>query len=559
MNKYLALIISFIVTSATAQQAQTFSVVVERGEQIGTIAQRYLIEPANAHLLEVTKLNGLKSANKIYPGMVLQLPARLLASQSAPAKWLMVTGDVQVYQKSGTVSKATAGAGLVESERVVVGADSSAVLELPDGSQINMQGGSEFVMDESRYYVGRARPNNPENLSGTKAFSGLMRLIQGTLETRAVPATDRAKPLRIQTPTAVVGVRGTDFRVSYSDVTRSEVLQGLVAAQLDDVRRAEVAGGFGVKLNPAEKQIPAVVALLNAPDLTAWPVLQDKPIVEFPALPSLQDTKQVSAYRVQLATDAQMQRVTYSKLFPSGSAFRIPDLTEGEWHLAVRGVDEQGLEGKNASSKFTVKVKPPPPLIQTPKASARTLQGQDMLFSWARVSGASGYVIELQDEKKNITKHTVPDAQLILKSLPAGAYQWRIATQMTSSQGATDVGFWSDSQNFTIVAKPDALAGELDEGGRNLSLRWNDMQAKEYEVQISRESDFVAIKSPIVTKKTARPELSIASIDSGKHYIRYRAIEADGFVGDWSSTMETTVPKSWSSVLIMLGWAVLAL
>ena len=179
MIQYLALFITFITASVAAQQVQTYPVVVERGEQVGTIAQRYLIEPANAHWLEVAKLNGLKSANKIYPGMILQLPVRLLAAQKAPAKWLTVTGNVQVYQKNDIVSKAIAGAGLVEGERVVVGANSSAVLELPDGSQIKMQGGSEFVMDESRYYVGRAKPNNPDNLSGTKAFSGLMRFDPG--------------------------------------------------------------------------------------------------------------------------------------------------------------------------------------------------------------------------------------------------------------------------------------------------------------------------------------------------------------------------------------------
>lgn len=559
MNKLISCFLFFISVNVAAQQEQSFSVVVEKGEQLGTIAQRYLVEPANKHWAEIVKLNGLKAGNKIYPGMTLQLPLRLVASQAAPAKWLSVTGSVQVNQKSGTTSTAVVGAGLLEGERVVVGANSSALLALPDGSQIKMLDGSEFVMDESRYYVGRARPNQPDNLSGTKSFSGLMRLIQGSVETRAVPATDRAKPLRVQTPTAVVGVRGTEFRVSYADVTRSEVIQGLVAAQLDDVRRVEVAGGFGVKLDPAEKQIPAVVALLNAPDLTAWPLQQEKSVVEFPALPSSQGARAVRAYRVQLASDAAITQVTYNKLFPSGSQVRIPQLPEGEWHLLVRGVDEQGLEGKNASSKFTLKVKPQPPLIQTPKSSARTLLGQDVLFSWLKVASASGYVIELQDGNKTAVRHTATIPSLNLKNLSAGDYQWRIATQITRAQGAPEIGFWSDWQNFTIVAKPDALAGDLDKSGKNLSVRWSDLRAKEYEVQIAREPNFESPQLPLVIKRTTRPELSITNIESGTHFLRYRAIEADGFVGHWSSTMETTVPKSWSSWLHMLGWTILAL
>ncbi len=544
---------------------QSFKVVVEKGEQVGTIAQRYLIEPANMHWVEVAKLNGLKSANVIYPGMVLQMPLRLLASQAAPAKWLSVTGDVQVHQKSGAVSKAMTGSSLVEGERVVVAGNSTAILELPDGSQIQMMQGSEFVMEESRYYVGRARPNKPDNLTGTKSFSGLMRLLQGAVETRSVSASDRAKPLRIQTPTAVVGVRGTDFRVSYGVVTRTETLQGLVAAQLDDVRKADVAAGYGVKLDPAEKQLPIVVALLSPPDLKAWPTQQEEALAVFPALPNAQDGKRVSAYRVQLAPDAEMKQVAYNKVFPSDAVIRIPDLAEGAWHMAVRGVDEQGLEGKNASTSFTLKVKPPalrplePPLIQLPQNNARMLRSGDVQFSWTKVLGAYGYVIEILGADKTFQRHEVMDSKLIVKNLPAGEFQWRIATQLKTAAGEVLVGSWSDMQQFVLMDKPSPLAGELDKDGRALNLRWNDLQAKEYELQFSRDPDFESGKSKIETKKATRPELAILNLEAGKHYIRYRAIESDGFVGHWSSTMETEVPSSWAILIKILGWAAIAL
>jgi hypothetical protein len=102
--------------------------------------------------------------------------------------------------------------------------------------------------------------------------------------------------------------------------------------------------------------------------------------------------------------------------------------------------------------------------------------------------------------------------------------------------------------------------GELDKTGKALSLRWNDLQAQEYEVQFSRDANFESTKTLLDTKKTVRPELSVLNLDSGKHYVRYRAIESDGFVGNWSSTMEAEIPSRWPpSMWMILGWALIGL
>jgi hypothetical protein len=554
----------FAVVGASAQsKQQTFSVVVEKGEQVGSIAQRYLIEPANAHWAEVAKLNKLKSQDKIYPGMTLLLPVHLLASQAAPAKWVSVTGDVRVQQKSGITSYAAVGAGVVETDRVVVAPNSTAILELPDGSQIQLMQNSDFVMEESRYYVGRARPSKPDSLTGTKAFSGLMRLVQGAVETRAVTANDRAKPLRIQTPTAVVGVRGTDFRVSYGEVTRTETLQGLVSAQLDEVRKTDVAAGFGVKLDPSEKQIPVPVTLLSAPDLKAWPTMQNEATVVFPALPQSSEGKVVSAYRVLLATDAQMKQVVHNKGYPSDTAIRIPSLAEGIWYVSVRGIDVQGLEGKSATSSFTLKIKPPPPeppFILLPKNNARLLSGSDVQMTWTKVVGAHAYLLEILSADKTSLTHTVSDSQHIVKNMPSGEYQWRLATQIKTATGEVLQSVWSDAQKFVVMENPGSLASGSEKDGDSMILRWRDTKAKEYELQFSRTSDFDASQSKIETKKTTLPELAINNFQMGKHFIRYRAIERDGFVGNWSNIMEIDVPNRWDVLIkILLGWAVLAL
>ncbi len=60
-----------------------------------------------------------------------------------------------------------------------------------------------------------------------------MRLSQGAVETLASKLGLRAIPLQIQTPTTVIGVRGTRFRIAQETATanaRAEVMEGVVRA-----------------------------------------------------------------------------------------------------------------------------------------------------------------------------------------------------------------------------------------------------------------------------------------------------------------------------------------
>jgi len=548
-----------VAMSLVAHAQDTVSVVVERGESLGTIASRYLKAPGYAHWTEIAKLNRITQAPyAIHPGMVLKLPANLLVTKASSAKWLAVSGQVQVTPVGSSQSRlAVVGGTVEEGTRISVGADASAFMELADGSQVKLLNGAELVLDESRYSMGYFGKEPPESPTGTKAFAGLLRLIQGAIETKATPASDRAKPLRIQTPTAVVGVRGTDFRVSHRDATRTEVTSGLVLAQLDESRKSDVAGGFGVKLDPNSKDNPVVVPLLDAPDLGAWLLKQETLTVEFPVVPSVQKTRGVTGYRVQVASDVAMTKVIFNQLFQSGKAIRIPNLADGAWHLAVRAVDAQGIEGKNASALLVLKARPQPPLIQSPKPNEKVAQGQDIPLAWVKVSGASGYVLDVQDEQKKLTRHTVQGNTLALTGLAVGSYRWRIATQVKTAQDQLDTGPWGEWQSFSVIPMPASAQGKVDPDGKSMGLRWTDQKAKEYEVQLAREPSFTASLSPVVTQKTNKPELTITRPEVGTHYIRYRSIEEDGFVSGWSGTMEIEVPIDWRPLWLFLGTTLL--
>ncbi len=566
---FIAFTFSFIGVCTHAADIETISVVVEKGEQLGTIAQRYFKRPAYINWPEIAKLNNIKSdPYVIYPGMTLRLPARLFETQSSPAKWLVVTGNVRIVVPGTAQStRAVVGEPIPEGSRIVVGIDGSAVMELPDASQVKLLGGSQFVLEESRYYRGRPKAETTESQTGTKAFSGLMRLIQGSVETRATPATDRAKPLRIQTPTTVVGVRGTDFRVAHGfasaaetgdALTRSEVVQGLVSAALDETRKAEVPGGFGVLLDPKVLKIPAPVALLEAPSLRSWGIKQEATTLDFPALPIEQSGRKVYAYRVQMATDEAMSQIIFNQRFDAGRNVRIPTPDDGTFYLAVRAVDEQGLEGKDARIATSVSVRPLSPALQAPKNGEKLAPGAGVTLLWEKSQNANDYLLEITDPAQQRSTHTLKELEFVLPNLVSGTYTWRIAARSKSGSNPMKVGPWSELQSFAVLAKLDAPIVESDVHDRSLQLTWADHKAKAYEIQFSRAANFDSNQNEkdFLTFTVKKTELDIPDPAAGKHFVRYRAIDNSGAAGSWSDVTEVNVPKDWRSLWLLLWTAI---
>lgn len=571
MYQFLLFAFLFLAGQASAQKIETIPVVVESGEQLGTIAERYFKRPAYVNWREIAKLNNLKTTPyTIYPGMVLNLPAHLFATQSAPAKWLSVTGSVRIVAPGASQSAAAvAGSFIEEGSRVVVANDASALMELPDGSQVKLTSGSQFILDESRYYRGYQRGDTTQTQTGTKGFSGLMRLIQGAVETRATTSTDRAKPLRIQTPTTVVGVRGTDFRVSHfrsssqdaSDpVTRSEVVEGLVSAELDARRKTQVSGGFGVLLDPKLPDIPKPVALLEAPTLQNWPVNQNTVALEFPALPNVQSGRLVSAYRVQMALDEARSQVVFNQRFASGQSIRIPTQQDGAYYLSVRAADDQGLEGADAKLAVSVDARPTAPLLQAPNNGDKFVQGADVMLLWSRPQGAISFVVEIQDQQQKRTQYRVDNAQYGMTNLPTGSYGWRVAAQTQTSPNVLKTGAWSEQQIFAVLGQLAAPETKLDDDFKTLSLRWPSQKSREYEVQTSRTPIFDQAEnlSKVVTYTVKKPELNIADPSAGKHFIRYRIVEESGLTSGWSQASEVDVPKDARSLWLLIWAAITA-
>lgn len=319
---------------------------VKPSDKLIRLSRELLVSPQA--WAEVAKYNQLKDPDLIFPGQKLNIPLRYLKSKPSTGKVISADGDVTL---GGNPTQP--GAAIVDGSQLKTGVNSSAIIELGDGSRVKILPNSLAQVVTNRDYAMR-----DSSASGSSNwFSGLMRLSAGALETLANKVANRATPLQIETPTSVVGVRGTEFRVAFDDpainpskAARTEVIEGKVRADNPVLQSgADLPMGTGAVVKPAEKDIKVVI-LLPAPDLTNTPAEVLKPLGAWP-MPSLAGA---SAYRVQVSSDEKFDKIVRNLKVESGNA-DLADLANGNWFARVRGIDGVGLEGFDTVKLIVVK------------------------------------------------------------------------------------------------------------------------------------------------------------------------------------------------------------
>lgn len=294
---------------------------------------------------DVARYNRLKNPNLIFPDQKIDIPLRFLRFSAAGGKVISAEGNATLNGSAvqpGTVINAGG--------QLKTGANSSMVIEVGDGSRIKVLPNSLAEVVTNRSYTMR----DASASGSTNWFSGLMRLSTGALEALAAKSVNRATPLQVETPTSLVGVRGTKFRVAYDDPigksARTEVIEGNVRTDNPAQQTgADLPSGTGAVVRPTEREI-RVVQLLAAPDLTTVPAEILKPVGAWP-MPVLAGAQ---AYRVQVASDESFNNVVRDLKVSTGNV-DLASLANGNWFARVRGIDAQGLEGFDTIKLVVVK------------------------------------------------------------------------------------------------------------------------------------------------------------------------------------------------------------
>ena len=501
---------------------------------------------------EVARLNRLPNPNRIWPGQVLVIPQRLMRWQAVPVALVSSSGDVRV--NDAVVAAGGTAVTLTEGQRLQTGDTGSAVLEMSDGSRFKLPPSSLAEVINSRRYAARggAAPA-ADNSPSTGLFSGVLRVLSGSVEVFA-SKLQRARPLEVTTPTAVVGVRGTHYRVSYDEAanraTRTEVLEGQVRADTADASAgADVARAFGARLD-AEAKPPAVVALLAAPNLGNLVPRFERPLVRFAFEPA------DGAVRVQVAADASFDAVISDQRVAAGAEVRLAGLPDGDWHLRARRIDALGIEGFDAVRGFVLKARPEPPPTRAPRANAKQPVGV-VEFAWAENLEAKSYRLQVSQDAAFgaliLDQANITGSSLKTDLPTAGSYFWRLASVRTNA----DSGPFGDALGFELKALPEPPKGGVSADGKQIVLTWSGGTGDRQRVELARDAAFTDI---VARAELATSEWAVEpSAGPGVYYFRYQSIEPDGYVSPYSSTLKLKVPRDWSGVWWLLLPLVLAL
>ena len=316
---------------------------VKSGDTLWNIAEQFL---ENVKLVEsLRQFNKIDEPAQLAPGTQLRFRDEWLKRipQPSPVDVTRVTGEAKArLAATGNVIDLSAGAQLQTGDILFTEASTSVVLTFADGSTMIVRDHSEVIFD-----VISIHPTS--SMVDTR-----LRLQRGSLINRVKPLQDNDSRFEITTPAATLGVRGTDFRVradAEQNLLHSEVLDGAV----------EVSGGgqaqlvpklFGTVAKPTRPPL-APVALLPRPDLApSLSALTQRPPLTF----SWQPLTGATRYRLRIASDAAFYQLISNRVLEQATVSDI-DLPPGRYFVAVRGIDELGLEGSDARLDLTIQVR----------------------------------------------------------------------------------------------------------------------------------------------------------------------------------------------------------
>lgn len=156
------------------------------------------MKPGLIHV-HLTRLVALLAATTI-----LALAPGAASAQSA-ANFIVAIGAVQVIDAAGRARAAGRGGPLAPGDRVITGANGLAQIRFSDGAMLSVRANSDLKI-EAHSYRGES-----DSLATT-----VLQLVRGGLRaiTGAVARVNRSG-YKVVTPTATIGVRGTDFEAFY--------------------------------------------------------------------------------------------------------------------------------------------------------------------------------------------------------------------------------------------------------------------------------------------------------------------------------------------------------
>ncbi len=325
--------------------------IVHRGDDLRAMLTR-LVGAGNVD--RALEHNGLPADGTASPGQEIVVPsAWIVDAVESSAEILYLRGEVTVRTAGGASLPAGVGARLSAGDTLATGADGSASVRLI---------GADDSLDHDHLYVEASSEIAIDQLLVSKKGgwrSALTRLVSGAVELVTSGSAETRKSIEVETPTAIGGVRGTEFRMVATPagegavaITRLETLVGEVKffASGEEVTVSEGFGSLAREGEPptSPRRLPATPVLVEPGDGTALAGFEFR----------WETVEGAAAYVLEIAEDADFHRVVFrveidAPAYAPATA-SLPARLE-PFHWRVSAVDDDGFRSRSsAPSSFVL-------------------------------------------------------------------------------------------------------------------------------------------------------------------------------------------------------------
>ncbi|MBR7801717.1 FecR domain-containing protein [Undibacterium fentianense] len=528
---FLATIITSNPASAQVFKGSAGSLTIKAGEitfypsentTLSEIAAQFTQNPNNWQA--IAKHNKLKTNQTMGIGSSIAIPSELLPEEPSQATVIAMAGEVMEIKKNGSESNLAMGNVVQEGSQLKTGKNGFLTLSLPDNSRISIPSNSQVAIAKLRMAKYTRSPRTE------------IRLVQGKVESKVSPLSSNRGRFEVTSPLAIAGVRGTHFRVGVNENgIGNEVLEGGVAVGQQEKPNALVLpAGQGNIINKTGVGNP--VALLQAPNLKTDYLLQERPALHF----TVDSIPEAARYRAQISLDMSAQNII-AESYSQENRFKFDGIADGNYFIRLTAIDKNNLEGMPYVTAFKHKANPIPPFTLQPKKKVRS---ETLEFLWTESSEAKSYHLQIAKDpsfQQIVTDQAnLKQTSFYTSQLPFGDYFWRVAT-VTETNGKPDQGPFSVPDAFTTLA-PQTMNTFADSGSDQLEFSWPGEAGQTYEVQVADEPSF---KLPILNQQSKQANLSMARPAPGEYFIRVRATDADGFVGQFCKPQKFEIHMRW--------------
>lgn len=523
--------ICFFSMSLTQAQVEDWIYEVRVGDNLWNISEKYLLDVSYAK--KVQKLNNISDPWKMLPGTQITIPSQWIRHFPALVRVINLQGLAHSLDQGSKPKQLKTGSIVVLGDTIITAANSTLVLGFLDGTRVLLEENSRLKIDRLML------------LENTGMLDSHLKLESGRMEIQVVPDKRPARQFKIKTPVAVTSVRGTNYRVSSEtkkNESRTEVLKGEVEVE-GSGSNLSLATGFGTVTAKGQKPLPPI-KLLSAPDTSQIPEIFNKLPMQF----SMPKPKAGQSYRLQVAKTEHFRDILFNKKYNSNN-IRASDFPDGDYHLRIRALDSQQLEGHNAQQQFTINAFPESPFLVSPKIGEGILIEESPEFTWSQQKNIEKYHFQIaKDESFSnilIDKPTIDEIELTIgEELSLGKYYWRVAAIDQNGDGP-----FSDGQMFRrIVPAPELEEPEISDDSLVIRSR-KGLPGQKYHFQMANNETFNEL---IVDKRTDHPNFETARPDGGEYFIRTRTIDPDGFIGPYSKPQSINIPYNLYWLLTLL-------